>query len=115
MKKYLKNSLVVLLAGYCGITTLTAAPLNSIPFEVVKDSKPYFRTHKDVLSVNMLSLDESAVQIRVYNAHGTLIHCETLKDQKSLGRMFDFSGAAEGRYRVQVRYKGKTYDSWIHV
>ncbi|MDG3583781.1 MULTISPECIES: DUF3244 domain-containing protein [Galbibacter] len=71
--------------------------------------KPYFRKDNNLLSVNMLSIDESPVDVKIYNeTTNQLIHEEVLKGEKSLGKRFDFSNV-NGVYRFEVTHKGNTF------
>ena len=73
--------------------------------------KPHFRLDGDVVSVNLLNMDESVVDIRVYDqTTNSLVHQEVLQGKKSIGKRFDFSSVNDSRvYRVEVTHLGNTY------
>lgn len=78
-------------------------------------SKPYFRVDKAVVSVNMLTIDEAPVEIKVYDKYNNLLHRETLKGEKSTGKRFDFSEAAKGTYVIVVKHKGSTFTETLEM
>ncbi|QLE01838.1 DUF3244 domain-containing protein [Galbibacter sp. BG1] len=72
--------------------------------------KPYFRKDNNVISVNILTIDQSPVSIKVYNERtNALVHEEVLKTGKSVGKRFDFSTIGAGSYRFEVVHNGSTF------
>lgn len=134
MRTYFKNSLSLLLAGYSYIATAENPevpgmyevqcllnPASLAMTEVAPEAalltevKPFFREEADRLSVNMLSLDESPMYVRIYDESGELVYCEKVDQGMSLGRIYDFAPARSGQYLVQVRYKDNLYSSTHRV
>ncbi|MCM5661548.1 DUF3244 domain-containing protein [Galbibacter mesophilus] len=72
--------------------------------------KPYYRVDNNMVSVNLLTIDETPVEIKVYDeATNALLHEEVLKTGKSVGKRFDFSSARYESYRFEVTHNGNTF------
>lgn len=69
---------------------------------------PVINQKNDLVSVNMLALDEEFLSIRVFNSYNELLHKETLKGAGNLGRRFDFSKTEEGTYQFLLTSKGNS-------
>lgn len=73
--------------------------------------KPHFRVDGDIVSLNLLNIDESAVVIKVIDQMtNSIVHQEVLQGKKSIGKRFDFSSVNDRRvYRLEVTHLGNTY------
>ena len=71
--------------------------------------KPFVRVKNQLVSVNILNLDASAVKVSVLDKNLTVLHTEVLKGKKSLGTQFDFSNVKKGEYTIVVEYKNKKF------
>ncbi|TRZ41787.1 DUF3244 domain-containing protein [Robertkochia solimangrovi] len=71
--------------------------------------KPYFRVENKVISMNMLSIDETPVEVKVYDSSDILLYDEVLTGNKSLGKRFDFTKASRGDYKIVVKHDGNTF------
>ena len=73
--------------------------------------KPHFRVDGDVVSVNLLNIDEADVQISIVDqTTNSMVHQEILQGKKSIGKRFDFSSVNDRRvYRLEVTHLGNTY------
>ncbi|WP_417359215.1 DUF3244 domain-containing protein [Galbibacter sp.] len=73
--------------------------------------KPHFRVDGDIVSLNLLNIDESVVEIKVFDqSSNSLVHQEKLQGKKSIGKRFDFSSVNDHRvYRLEVTHLGNTY------
>lgn len=91
------------------VVTATETVINSDKKEVT--FKPHFRVDGEVVSVNLLNIDESIVDIKVIDqTTNSLVHQEVLKGKKSIGKRFDFSSVNDHRvYRLEVTHLGNTY------
>jgi len=91
------------------VVTKTETIINSDKKEVT--FKPHFRVDGDIVSINLLNMDESEVDIKVVDqSSNSLVHQEVLQGKKSIGKRFDFSSVNDRRvYRVEVTHLGNTY------
>lgn len=91
------------------VVTATETVINSNKKEVT--FKPHFRVDGEVVSLNLLNIDESVVDVKVFDqTTNSLVHQEVLKGKKSIGKRFDFSSVNDQRvYRIEVTHLGNTY------
>lgn len=91
------------------VFTQNETVINSDKKEIVY--KPHFKVDGDMVSVNLLNIDEAAVDIKVFDqTSNSLVHQEVLKGKKSIGKRFDFSSVSNRRvYRLEVTHLGNTY------
>lgn len=91
------------------VVTATETVIKSDNKEVTY--KPHFRIDGEVVSLNLLNIDESVVDIKVIDqTTNSLVHQEVLKGKKSIGKRFDFSSVNDSRvYRLEVTHLGNTY------
>ena len=69
--------------------------------------KPYVRRKDDLVSVDILRVDNAPVVMSVYDEANVLLYTETLLDKS--GKQFDFSNARRGEYTILIQHKGKTF------
>lgn len=91
------------------VVTQSETVINSDKKEITY--KPHFRVDGDVVSINLLNIDESVVDIKVFDqTSNSLVHQEILQGKKSIGKRFDFSSVNDRRvYRLEVTHLGNTY------
>lgn len=91
------------------VVTQSETVINSDKKEITY--KPHFRVDGDVVSLNLLNIDESVVDIKVFDqTSNSLVHQEILQGKKSIGKRFDFSSVNDRRvYRLEVTHLGNTY------
>lgn len=67
---------------------------------------PVINQKDDLVSVNMLALEDEFLSIRVFNSANDVVYKETLRGEGNLGKRFDFSKTKEGTYEFQLTSKG---------
>lgn len=69
--------------------------------------KPYVRRKDNLVSVDMLRVDNAPMKVSVYDEANVLLYTETLLDKS--GKQFDFSNVRKGEYTILIQHKGKTF------
>ncbi len=69
--------------------------------------KPYVRRKDNLVSIDMLRVDNTPMMVSVYDEANVLLYTETLLDKS--GKQFDFSNVRRGEYTILIQHKGKTF------
>lgn len=69
--------------------------------------KPYVRKKDNLVSVDMLRMDNTPVKVEVYDEANVLLYTETFLDKS--GKQFDFSNVRRGEYTILIQHKDKTF------
>jgi hypothetical protein len=127
MKRAFKISLVLLLTGVAGYghhaannaeNNITVDPIVKLLNDKDKKTadkdqsqvgKPFFRTQDAKVSVNMLNMDGTPVEVNVYDEYDRVLFNEIISGENSVGKQFDFSKAADGIYTIVVKDECKQY------
>ena len=77
--------------------------------------KPIFRQKGDKVFLNMLNLQGEKIEIKVYDSSRRLLFKETITDELTVEKAFNFEGAYEDSYTVMVKDSEGTYLERISV
>ena len=77
--------------------------------------KPIFRQKGDKVFLNMLNLQGDKIEIKVYDSSRRLLFKETITDELTVEKAFNFESAYEDRYTVMVKDSEGTYLERISV
>ena len=77
--------------------------------------KPIFRQKGDKVFLNMLNLQGEKIEIKVYDSSRRLLFKETITDELTIEKAFNFEGAYEDSYTVMVKDSEGTYLERISV
>ena len=77
--------------------------------------KPIFRQKGDKVFLNMLNLQGEKIEIKVYDSSRRLLFKETITDELTIEKAFNFESAYEDNYTVLVKDSEGTYLERISV
>ncbi|MFI2743123.1 hypothetical protein ACG2LH_10320 [Zhouia sp. PK063] len=84
--------------------------------EVSEMYKPVVaQLNNGLVSVNLLSVDHSPLEVKVYDDNYNLVYNETLSGGFNLGKRFDFSKSISKDFTFVMSYKDKTFTKNITV
>jgi flagellar hook assembly protein FlgD len=91
------------------VYTVSIAVKNVNIIEKKETLKPHFRKTKEKIFVNFLNLDKSKVDIKVYDEQYRVVFSETVTEEMTIEKAFNFQGAYAGNYRVVILDAKKSY------
>jgi hypothetical protein len=68
--------------------------------------KPTFKQIGNKISLSMLILDSSEVEINVLDDNNNQVYSETIKNQMKLEKLLNFSALEQGKDLIRIRHKG---------
>ena len=100
--------------------------ISTIPFKVISNVvvfdkenektiyKPLVRTKGNLVYVNKLSLNKEPLKIKVYfsgfdSSYSELVLSETIKNTKSIGRIYKLEGLDLGSYKIEFHSEGRQF------
>lgn len=78
--------------------------------------KPITRVVDDLVYVSKLQLDKSPFKIEIYymnNGKPELIHTETIKNEKVIGKMFKLRGLTSEKYKMVYHTENRIFEKTI--
>ncbi len=76
---------------------------------------PVFKRKGSKVMMNMLNLDEKAVVIRVFNGDGRVVFEEKVTGEAVIQKVFNFTDAFSGDYRIEILDDKKKFEETIIV
>lgn len=76
--------------------------------------KPHFFIKGKTCTISLLSFGNKAT-IEVVDESGAELFTETIKDQNSISRKYDFSTARIGQYNLNIFYEGQVYSQKVNI
>ncbi|MFD1314513.1 hypothetical protein [Namhaeicola litoreus] len=76
--------------------------------------KPVVIAKDNMVTVSKLSFSKDNFTISIQNGSGDLIYSESISNQVSISKMFDFSKAAPGSYIIRMETEGRVFTETIH-
>ncbi|GGG24039.1 hypothetical protein GCM10011344_25990 [Dokdonia pacifica] len=118
MKNTLKLSLLFALL----ITSVHVNATTLETFVETKESNPktitddlVIREKDEKVSVILLNLDLNPIKITIRDGFGRIVFSETIKDNKTIHKSFNFKKAYKGSYSIKVRNGLTTYNKEIKI
>lgn len=71
--------------------------------------KPILQDKGNKVYINALLIDETDVEVKIYDKNHDLVLEETLKNQTSLERIYKFSDNTPGNYTFLIKYQGHSF------
>ncbi len=96
----------------------TDLPYSDTELEVLENTdkgKPIFSQKGDKVYLNMLNLQGEKIEIKVYDSSRRLLFKETITDELTIEKAFNFESAYEDNYTVLVKDSEGTYLERISV
>lgn len=100
--------------------------LKVIPFEVTQSDvtvisdleyiilKPVIIVKNDLVTVSKLSFSKDDFKITIHNEFGDLIYSESISNEISITKRFNFSKAAPGSYFFRMETEGKVFTETLN-
>ncbi|MGB5242279.1 MAG: hypothetical protein WBN28_05675 [Lutimonas sp.] len=100
--------------------------LKVIPFEVTQSDvtvisdleyiilKPIIIVKNDLVTVSKLSFSKDDFKITIHNEFGDLIYSESISNEISITKRFNFSKAAPGSYFFRMETEGKVFTETLN-
>tara|TARA_R110001592_G_scaffold53653_2_gene164550 strand:- start:6139 stop:6798 length:660 start_codon:yes stop_codon:yes gene_type:complete len=91
---------------------------NEVTFDKEKETtiyKPYIRLKDNYIYINKLALNEAPLDVKIYysgdsnTGYNELIYSETIKNTKSIGKVYKLLKDAPGKYSVELSSDNRTY------
>ncbi|MEP1487805.1 MAG: hypothetical protein ABJK28_05220 [Algibacter sp.] len=83
--------------------------------------KPIIRVKGDLVFINKLSLNKDPLKIDIYfkssddSFKSGLMHTETIKDMKKIGKIFKLTGLDKGTYKIVLNSEGREFTEYFNI
>ena len=104
---------------------ITSINVNATAFETSIDGKKpltstiisdmVIREKGEKVSVILFNLDLNPVDITIRDGFGRIVFSETISDNKTIHKSFNFTKAYQGKYSIKVKDGSTTYNKEIEI
>lgn len=85
------------------------------PITSTVDSDRVILEKGEKVSINLLNLDSNPVDIIIRDGRGRIIFSETITNNKTIQKSFNFTKAYKGNYSIKVKDGSTTYNKEIEI
>lgn len=118
MKNTLKLSLflTLIIVSTYGNAANIVAPVETEKMSLINiDDELVIQKKEYKVSINLLNLDLNPIKIIIRDGLGRIIFHETINDNKTIQKTFNFTNAYQGSYSIKVKDGSKTYNKEIEI
>lgn len=118
MKTTLKSVLLLVLlttSVYVNATGSETFIDEKKPITSTIDSDMVIRKKDEKVSINLLNLDLNLVEIIIRDGLGRIVFFETINNDQTIQKSFNFTKAYKGSYSIKVKDGSTTYNKEIEI
>jgi len=116
MKTIKRNAVVVALLFAAAASSANTPRINEVEKRLIEvASDPVFTKKGDKLFMNLLNLDQQAVEIKVLDSEGRVVFEEVIEGDIIVEKAFNFEKAYNDDYTVVIVDNNKTFKKTVKV